>query len=113
GRPDPPWSASADLRLSSFPLQRIPSLADRGVRGRVSGALGVRDLHVDPRAEGTLAIEGLQLGDMKYAGAQVAVAAGAGALDATARLDQTDGFAEARVKAGVRWGTALAPALDP
>lgn len=107
-----PWTASAKAKLASFPLETIPQLADRRIRGRASGELSLDGLHADARARGRIDLDGFAIGDVEYERASLSADTTNGRLTARARLDQKDGFADAKADAGVEWGAAITPKLD-
>ena len=110
-----PWTASLHAKLDALPLRAFTFLSDRQVRGRASGELTVERLHDDAHANLTLSFAGLTVGDVVCRSATVKAVLDGHAFDALARLDQTDqenGFLEAHVHAGARWGKALVPSLD-
>lgn len=108
-----PWTASARAKLASFPLESIGALADKRIRGALRGELVLERLHEDARARARLDVERLRVGDARYTGGFVEAEVGGG-RDARAvfRLQQSDGFFEARAKAVATWGAAIAPELD-
>jgi translocation and assembly module TamB len=109
-----PWTGAAQVRLSGFPLGRVPALSDRGIRGTVDGVLAMADLHTDaPRATAGFAITDLHVGALEYAGAKLVATASDRALEAALRVDQTDGLLEASAQAGVGWRDGFVPGLDP
>jgi translocation and assembly module TamB len=107
------WKASAFARLASFPLETVPQLADRRIRGRVSGELRLDDLHRDARASGRIELDGLGIGRAEYSNGQITVEATGRRLVAKLRLDQKDGFLDANADAGLAWGASLTPTLEP
>ncbi len=110
-----PWTASARAKLDGLPLRSFTFLSDRQVRGKASGELTLDRLHDDARATLSVAFDGLTVGDVACRAASVKAVLDGHAFDAAARLDQTDqqnGFLEAHVHAGTRWGKALVPSLD-
>jgi translocation and assembly module TamB len=114
-RPGAPldWEASARVKLAAFPLQTFGRVADRRVRGRASGEVTLDGLHRDAVLHGKVVFDALQIGRAKYEHAVVDVSAADGALAASARFDQTDGFADVKATAGLVWGAKIAPSLDP
>jgi translocation and assembly module TamB len=108
-----PWTAAGRATLDRLPLQSIPALDDRQLRGFASGEAVVDGLHEDARGRVRLSFDGLQVGEVPCKSSTVTAALEAGTFDASARLDQADGFLQARARAGARWGSALTPALDP
>jgi translocation and assembly module TamB len=110
GRP-PAWSARTKLALSHFPLDSIGTLADWRVRGRVSAEATLEGLHVDPKFSAHLGFEGLGVGRARYKAARFDIDAAGGKLVAKARVEQSDGFADASAESGIVWGTKIVPAL--
>jgi translocation and assembly module TamB len=113
GNPDLPWTASTKAHLDGFPLQSITMLNDKVVSGLVSGDASLDDLHKDARAKAALTIASLAVGSVAYKGAKLDANADGKVLDATLRIDQTDGFVEAKAHAFATWGAAVSPTLDP
>jgi translocation and assembly module TamB len=107
-----PWTASSQAKLVDFPLQSVGALDDRGIRGKVSGDFSVAGLHDDAHATLSMAVDGLKVGDLAYKGATVSAAIDGKGADASLRIDQDDGFAEAHAKVGAHWGAAFTPSLD-
>lgn len=108
----PPWKASARATLSQFPLQSLPALDDRQIRGHVSGTVLVDGLHDDGRASVALQVDDLTVGDVACHPATLNANIDGKALTASARLVEQDGWAAATAHLGARWGTALAPSVD-
>lgn len=107
-----PWDASAKVKLANFPIQTLGEAASRRIRGTINGEAVLSNLHRDAALHAGLRIEKLRVGRATYQRADISLDAGNGSLDAVARFEQTDGYAEARAKAGIVWGKALAPRLD-
>ncbi|MBX3190518.1 MAG: translocation/assembly module TamB domain-containing protein [Labilithrix sp.] len=107
-----PWRANGKVKLDGFALETINELADRYVRGRVSGEAVVEDLNHDAKARAEIDLTGMRLGNADYARGKIVVDAREGRGTVAARLDQTDGFADLRAGLGLTWGAALAPSLD-
>jgi translocation and assembly module TamB len=108
-----PWRASARAKLDGLPLQSIAPFEDKQVHGKVSGEAVLENLHEDAHASLSLSTEGLRVGDVACRSSSVKVAMDGRSLDASARLDQDDGFIEGRARVGLHWGAAVAPTLDP
>ncbi|MGD0527924.1 MAG: translocation/assembly module TamB domain-containing protein, partial [Polyangiaceae bacterium] len=106
------WKASAHAHLTGFPMESIAALDDRLVKGRLTGDLSVVDLHANAHADAQLAIDGLTVGSIAYKSASLRLNADGKVVDASVRIDQTDGFMETKAHATASWGDALAPALD-
>ncbi len=113
GNGPPPWKASMKGHFDAFPLEAIPVLDDRLISGRLTGDVAVAGLHENAHANAALSIEGLKVGRVAYDSAKAKLDADGRALDAEVRFDQSDGFFRAHANAVTRWGTAVAPSLDP
>ncbi len=109
----PPWKASASAHLASFPLGSIAMLDDKLVSGDVSGDLTLSGLHQDAHVDADLAIDALSVGSIAYKSARLQMTADGRVIDGSLRIDQTDGFAEAKAHGAASWGAAMAPRLDP
>jgi len=109
----PPWTAAARAHMASFPLQSIATLDDKLVSGTLSGDVSVTGLHADARADAKVTVDALSVGSTRYRSANVLFKADGHVVDATVRIDQSDGFLETKGHAAESWGTAIAPALDP
>ncbi|MDB4935880.1 MAG: hypothetical protein JWP87_2852 [Labilithrix sp.] len=107
------WRGSAKMKLASFRVDSVGALADRHIRGRVSGEVAIDDLHSDGKLHGQLDLDQLKVGRATYTSGKIVVDARNGKFDATARLEQTDGFADVHATTGIAWGANLAPSLDP
>lgn len=107
----PNWGASTKVALASFPLETVGPLAERQVRGRVTGEATIEGLNKDAKLGAHLAFEKLSVGKAKYKTAKVDVDAGNGKLVAKARFDQDDGFADLSAQTGIVWGKQIAPTL--
>lgn len=107
------WGGSAKAKLASFPLEMVGPLADRRVRGRVSGEAVIEDLHKDAKLHADIALAQLKIGRASYKGGKIVVDARDGKVVATARVDQTDGYVDLKANTGLTWGASLAPSLDP
>jgi translocation and assembly module TamB len=108
-----PWTGGGRVRLLSFPLASVAPLSDRAVRGTASGELVVEGLHAQAHAKLDLDVKSLQVGAMRYPRANVSASIDEDALHAAARVDQDDGFTQLQADIGARWGSALAPKLEP
>jgi len=107
-----PWTASARAKLDRLPLRSIAFLDDGQVRGKVSGQISLEGLHEDARASLALDFDGLEVGGVPCRSSSVKATTDGRVLDASARVDQKDGFMEATARIGVLWGKANAPSLD-
>lgn len=107
----PDWGATTKVALASFPLETVGPLADRQIKGRVSGEAAIDGLNRDARMYAHLAFEKLTIGRATYETAKVDVDAGRGRLTAKARFEQKDGFADLSAATGIVWGKEIAPKL--
>ena len=111
--PDVPWNASAHVVMNELPLQTLQPIADRNIKGKVSGEVSLVDYHKDAHASVQLSFDSLKVGKAKYRNAYVRSAVGTdGSVSAVVRIDQTDGHAEATLTGGAIWGAALVPKID-
>jgi translocation and assembly module TamB len=113
GRSAPPWSASLRGHMDGFPLQSIAALDDKLVAGKLSGDVTLANLHEDAHVDANLSIAPLSVGSLAYKSATAVVKVDGRAVDATVRVEQSDGFAETKAHAAASWGAAVAPSLDP
>lgn len=107
----PDWGATTKIALASFPLETIGPLADRQVKGRISGQAAIDGLNRDAKMYAHLGFENLKIGRAEYETAKIDVDAGDGKLVAKARFDQKDGFADLAAATGIVWGKEIAPKL--
>lgn len=108
-----PWDASAHAVLTNLPLRAVQALADRSIKGTLSGEVSITDLHKNARASVQLSIDDLKVGRDRYRNAYVrGTVDTAGALSSLVRIDQSDGWLNATLNGGLRWGSALAPSSD-
>ncbi len=110
---DLPWVASARAHLDAFPIQSLTVLSDKLVNGFVSGDVSLDNLHKDARAKVALTVSSLAVGSVAYKGGKVDANADGKVIDASLRIDQTDGFVEAKAHASASWGASVYPTLDP
>jgi translocation and assembly module TamB len=112
GGADVPWTASARAKLDELPLQGFAVFDDRQVRGRASGEVSLDALHDDARAHLALTFDGLRVVDIPCKAARLEATIDGHAMSASARLEQEDGYVEAKAHAGARWGRAMVPGVD-
>ena len=94
-------------------MDSIALLDDKLVSGTVSGDVSLEGLHQDAHADAQLSIDALSVGSVAYKSAKVQLKADGHLVDASVRIDQPDGFVEAKAHASESWGAATAPSLDP
>jgi translocation and assembly module TamB len=107
------WTASGKAHLDGLPLEALASLSDHQVKGKLSGDVTLDGLRSDAKAKVALSIDALKVGDVAYKSGTITASLDGTKLDTSARLDQDDGFVDAHIQAGSRWGKALTPTLDP
>jgi translocation and assembly module TamB len=105
------WDGSASVRLAGFALETIGPIADRRIKGRVSGEATLTDLHRDAKVHARLGLDGLKVGRAKYEKGTITVDTHDGELVGAVRLEQNDGHAEVRATSGLVWGAAVVPSL--
>ncbi len=113
GNVDPAWNGSARATLVHFPLGSIAEVSDRDIRGRVSGEIVLTRYHDDARATAKLHSDRLTIGRTRFTKATVEAAFDGNMLDAHARFDEKEGFAELTGKMAMGWGRELRPKPAP
>ena len=111
----PVWDASARAKITNYPLESVSAIADRQIRGRLSGELAVTDLHRNAQAHVQLTLSDLKVGRATYTAGKLAFDLddhGDKNARATVRFDQKDGYAEVRANAHALWGNRLVPTFD-
>ena len=106
------WGGSAKAKLTSLPLGAVGPLADRNVRGAISGEAVIEDLHKDAKLHAEIVLDDVKVARARFKSGKISVDARDGKLVASARIDQTDGYVDLEAKTGIHWGKALAPSLD-
>ena len=107
------WGGSAKVKMASFPLDTLGPLADRRIRGHVSGEATLDDLHKDAKLHAKVDFDQLKIGRAVYKTGGIVVDATDGKVEANVRLEQTDGYANVHATTGIAWGAELAPSMDP
>ncbi len=106
------WEADGKLALTHFPLPVLGAFVGEPIGGTLDGTVSVDRLHRDASLRGSVAVSGLSFSKGLFPNGKVEVTAEQGKFDATARLDQSDGYAAIGAKAALTWGASLVPALD-
>ena len=106
------WDASSETKLVAFPLDSLAALSGSPIEGCVSGTVSIRDVHQDGKLAAHLDVVKLRLGEAVFPTGKLDATLEGGALKAAVRLDQTDGFLEAKAGAAVHWGADVAPTLE-
>ncbi|HEY8040035.1 MAG TPA: translocation/assembly module TamB domain-containing protein [Polyangiaceae bacterium] len=107
-----PWRASGHAKLTRFPVQSLAVFDDHQMSGRASGDVTLDGWHEDARATLALTFEQLQVGDIPVRAASLQASVDGSKADASTRIDQEDGYAEAHAHFGAHWGAALLPSID-
>src|SRR5262249_35142512 len=94
----PAWQASRDVTLTGLPLNVAGALTGQRIAGTASGKLTLQDLHHAAGLDATFDLRDLVLDRATFPRGNVRVTAKDGAIAASVRLDQTDGFAQGTVK---------------
>lgn len=108
-----PWAASLRAHFSSFPLQTVGAFDVRQISGHASGDIAIDRLHDDATGQVDLRFENLRVGDVACQGARIQAQFGRHVLSASAKIEQEDGYAEAKASVGAHWGRAMVPSIDP
>lgn len=108
----PEWSASLKAHFADFPLAAVPALDEKLISGKLRGDIELVDLHKKAHATADLTVEGLRVGTVDYKSARLQAKADGRELDGAMRIDQIDGFVDAKARAAATWGAAIAPVLD-
>ncbi|MEP7123617.1 MAG: translocation/assembly module TamB domain-containing protein [Byssovorax sp.] len=106
------WEASVNAALQAFPLDAVSAFVEQPIAGDLSGKITVKDLHRAASLDADLDLHGLALDHALFPTGKIVVAMRDGAVMASVRLDQKDGYAETSAKGAMKWGAVLAPSLD-
>jgi translocation and assembly module TamB len=107
-----PWNASSETKLVAFPLDSIAAVIGSPIEGCVSGVVSVRDLHERAALSAHLDAVKIRLGEAIFPTGKIDVSLEGRAFAAAVRLDQTDGYVEAKAGAAVRWGADVVPTIE-
>jgi translocation and assembly module TamB len=108
----PAWVANADVLFTKFPVGAVSPFAKEDIDGELNGKVTLRDLHKAARLDALLDLNKVNVEGAKFDHAGANVTLTDGKLVAAARIDQSDGYADARVRGAVKWGAEPAPTLD-
>lgn len=106
------WDANGNVHLASFPLASVPLLAEKRIRGNLTGELALDGLHKEAVLKGKISFADLRIGRAKYTKGEVTVDTSNNKLAAHVRMEQTDGYLDAGVSTGMLWGAEVVPSLD-
>ena len=107
------WQGSAKVKLARFPVDAVNAIADRQIRGHISGEAVLEELHKDAKLHAQIDLDGLKIGRATYEKGTIVLDTRSGKVTADARIDQKDGYLDGKASTGLTWGDALAPSLDP
>jgi translocation and assembly module TamB len=103
------WNASARLRLVDFPLETARLLGDFPVKGLATGEVMVDGLHENARAAGKVTVRNVELGRVEFPRGDVRLDFDGARVRGGMRLEQADGFVDARGEIGAHWGREMVP----
>ncbi len=92
------WEASGTRRWRGSRSTRSAPSSEQPIGGEVSGKVAVKDLHRAATLDADLDLRGLSLDRAVFPTGKVLVTMKEGALAASARIDQKDGYAEVGAK---------------
>jgi translocation and assembly module TamB len=107
-----PWEASAAVRFAKFPVEAFADLAKQNVSGDLSGSVEVKDLHRAASLDASFDVTKLRVNGARFPHATAALSMKDGALKASARVEQKDGFADVRATTSFDWGEDVTPQVD-
>ena len=113
GKVDPSWNTSARATLTHFPIGAFAGLANLDMRGRVSGVVELNRYHDDAKASAKISGDRFSIGRTRFTKAAVEATYDGNMLDAHARFDEKDGFADLTGKMAMGWGRELVPRPAP
>jgi autotransporter translocation and assembly factor TamB len=105
-------TASGDAKLRDFPLDVVPLLLDREIRGRVSGDVTLKGWGRDASLDASLASSSLMLGQTSIQELDLSARTAAGKLSAELSMKAGAGTSKASVDADMHWGKLPLPALE-
>jgi translocation and assembly module TamB len=107
------WTASAWATLKRFPLGILPQRTNDPVQGALSGEVQLRELRKDASMRADLQLHEVRMSDVHFPEGRVTASLGDGKMQADVALRQSDGRLQVTASGGSRWGSELAPSLDP
>ncbi|HET9954308.1 MAG TPA: hypothetical protein VFQ61_07385, partial [Polyangiaceae bacterium] len=109
----PPLDLDAELELKEFPLVTLAPLADRQIRGPLSGRVQLKDFGKAAKLDASFDASGLRVGNSRLPAFGVTAKADGKNLTARVQAKQTEGHLSADFETPMTWGAALAPAIEP
>ncbi len=106
-----PIELDLDGKLDDFPLDSISALADRQIKGPLSGTIRLEGLGHDAKLAVSLDGSKMTIGEVKMQKLSADIEASAGRLRARLEGADKNGRAELDVGAPARWGNRLAPEI--
>lgn len=107
----PVLHGSASLELTEFPLDVVPALVDRQVRGRLSGEVKLRDWGRDARLDAQLRSNSLSVANVAISDFRVGARTNGERLLTQVDLKTAGGVTHGSLDASMRWGKRPAPEL--
>lgn len=107
-----PVRLDMNARLDDFPVQIVPALRERHVRGDLSGNARLQGLGTDAQFELDLKTDGLKIDELTVDSLAANVRALGGKLSLRADIDGKGGRAHAQLETGLAWGDRLVPEVD-
>lgn len=106
----PDWVASAELKLTGFPLDLAEPLIDTPISGLVNGTVTLKELHRAATLEGELDVAELRVDrSSSPRTGKVTLNLKDGAFTAEASLGQTDGHFKVTADGAMKWGREVMP----
>jgi autotransporter translocation and assembly factor TamB len=105
-------TGSAEVKLTDFPLDVVPLLADRQIKGNLSGTIALLDWGRDARLDAKLAASSLTVARVPVSDFRASARTAGDKVLAEVALRTGGGSALASLDAGMRWGARSVPELD-
>ena len=107
-----PLVADLTMKLDGFPIEIVPQLAHRHVRGRLSGNAQLTGLGKDARFALALGAKRLMIDRLIIDGFEADVASTSDAVSLSAKVATRRGSAAVEASTGLAWGERLVPIPD-
>lgn len=108
----PVLNGSAKAKLTGFPLDVVPALAERQLLGQLNGELYLKDWGKDATLDARLATSQLKIGSLGMDRLELTAHSDAERLRAELVLASGGGTANASLEASMRWGSRALPELQ-
>jgi hypothetical protein len=103
--------ANARLELTAFPLQILPRISTKKIRGQVTGLVVLTDFHQHAGLEVALESTTLRIGSAAFPKVRVGASAHGDSVNLSVHLEQAAGYADLTAHAGMRWDAQWFPTL--